>query len=138
MPLPAYVDANDALYRHTGWTFGSLPAILGKVRARLERNVAWDLSHLDDSETPALEGLDHVDSRTVLEFLDTAHFIPTSQLPDNLTLNYSYSDGTFGASIVIGKVVPGSLTHTQGRHMGAFLSAQVLEQVGPETYTITA
>ena len=138
MPLPPYVTAQDALYRHTGWTFGSLPAILGKVRARLERSVGWDLSHLDDIETQQLEGLDHVDSRMVLEFLDTASFIPTNQVPANLTLNYSYADGTFGASIVVGKVAPGSLTHTQGRHQGGFLSAQVFEQVGPENYTITA
>lgn len=138
MPLPPYVTAQDALYRHKSWVFGSAPEILGKVRARIERSVGWELSHLDDIETPQLEGLDHVDSRVVLEFLDTSHYLPTNLAPANLTLDYFYSDGTYGAEIVIGKLVPGSLTRTQGRNMGGFLNAQVLEQVGPEVFTVAA
>lgn len=137
MPFPTYVDANDALYRFTAWSFGAL-SVLGKVRARIEHFVTWEISHLENNAAPSLEGLDHLDSRIVLEFLGTASFVPIGTPPDNLELDYSYTDTTTGASITIGKCVAGSIFHTQGRHMGAFLSAQVFEQVGPQTYTIQA
>jgi len=138
MPLPSYVDARDALFRHKSWTFGSLSSILGKVRARIERLVTWEISHLEGEATPALEGLDHIDSRIVLEFLDAQAIVPINTTPANLVLDYYYSDGTFGAETVIGKCVAGSLTQVQARRMGGFSNAQIFEQVGPETFTVTA
>lgn len=128
--------AAKALFRHTSWLFGS-SQILGKVRARIERLVNWEVQVLDGDPSTKLLGLDSIVSRVILEYIDTAANIPI-QAPDNIELSYSAADGTSGAGIVIGACAPGSTTFTQGRNQGGFLSAQVFDQVGPETFTITA
>lgn len=137
----AYGNAGNAGFRHSSWQHssgGTLKTFLGKVRCLIEKIVAFEPIAADANNYPEARPVDNVDARVTLEFLDNAGALPETTTADNLTLNFAEANGTTGVGTVIGKMLAGSVTHTQQRRMGGFNIAQIFEQFGAVTYTPTA
>lgn len=137
----SYADAGNAGFRHTSWQHangGSPKTFLGKVRCLIEKIVAFEPIAADANNFPEARPVDNVDARVTLETLDNAMGMPETTTAGNMTMNFSEAGGTTGVGTVIGKMLAGSVTHTQQRRMGGFNVAQVFEAVGALTYTPTA
>lgn len=133
----AYSNEGNAGYRHTSWAFGATP-LAGKIRLLIEKICNREAIMADDNNTPQARPIDEEDARVTAEFLDNAGGIDTSEEADALTSTFSEANGSGSGGVVIGDVLPGSITHTQGRKQGGFTVAQVFELEGDLTYTPTA
>lgn len=137
----AYAGAGNAGFRHSAWTFdksGTPRTIAGKIRALMEKMVQYEPLAADANNFPEFRGLDFIDARLTMEFLDTSGALAETLAPKNLTVDYLEANSTSGVSVVMGPVSPGSVTHTMGRRMGGFNVAQIFELNGTPTYTATA
>lgn len=137
----SYGGAGNAGFRHSAWTFdkaGTPKTITGKIRALMEKMVQYEPLDADANNFPEFRALDFIDARLTMEFLDTAGALAETLAAKNLTVDYLEANGTSGVAVVMGPVLPGSVTHTMGRRMGGFNVAQIFELSGTLNYTPTA
>lgn len=132
----AYSAEANAGFRITSFLFNAT-AILGRVRALIEKIIVREVIQADANNTPTSRPVDEIDARVTLDFLDNSGGISHATAAANTTTAYSEAGGS-SASVIIGAMVPGSITHNWGRKMGGFGVQQVFELEGALTYTPTA
>ena len=133
----AYTTEANAGFRASSWLHGST-AFLGKVECVVEKIVEREPLMADANNVPISRPVDVIDARATLTFLDNAGALVETVTSANLTVNASEANGSATAGVVIGKMLPGSVTHVQRRKMGGYSIAQIFELEGALTYTPTA
>lgn len=133
----SYENEANAGYRHTGWAFGGT-SFFGKIRLLIEKIVNREPLMADDNNSAQAMPVDELGARVTLEFLDNAGAIDESEDAANLVTTFSEANGSGSGGVTVGKLVPGSVTHTEGRKQGGFTVAQIMELEGDLTYTPTA
>lgn len=131
--MAAAVDEKDAGFRITGFLFGAT-AILVKVRAAIDYIVNREVIQADGNNHPVSRPEDEIDMRIVVAFLAMDSFIPKATAAANVTIDFTEADGG-AASLIAGKMRPGSISSIMGRRMGGFTSEQTFELEGSPTYT---
>lgn len=133
----AYAAEGDAGFRISSFS-GLVAANLGKLAATIEKIINREVIQADANNAPVARPVDEIDARITLESLDVAMATSETTAAANQTVGIQQADGGSG-SIVMGKMVAGSVMHTFRRRMGGFGSHQTLEmQDSSLTYTPTA